>query len=382
MHAKLPCIKNQVQHTPQRSALLYRHKLRFRSSRAPVAVADAQTQQETATAFTWGSSSAQGPRPTMEDELRLELDAKAGFTYAAVFDGHGGTTSAEWLQEHLFEDVLQHIDRQLLLPDPDAEPIPGRPGVTKSTRAEHFMTSVFQQADNELIEYLIEMKGRCTGASGATGTVAIVHPQRAIFASLGDSLGVLCRNGMPITLTSQHRVYGFGDHVIEEIERVEAAGGWIVDGRVCNILAVSRAFGDPEFKGDGLQILLSEGAQKGSWPKDFAAKHKFKADPVIPVPDVSQVDFDDQDEFLVIATDGLWDCMPPAEAIRFARGQFKQGKSAQQVADALVEIALKRYTTDNVAVIVADMKGKDSWTAKPSRKGKGLLSGLFGSNAK
>lgn len=36
--------------------------------------------------------------------------------------------------------------------------------------------------------------------------------------------------------------------MLEEIERVEAAGGWIVDGRVCNILAVSRAFGDPEFK--------------------------------------------------------------------------------------------------------------------------------------
>lgn len=53
---------------------------------------------------------------------------------------------------------------------------------------------------------------------------------------------------MPITLTSQHRVMGFGDHVIEEIERVEAAGGWIIDGRVCNVLAVSRAFGDPEFK--------------------------------------------------------------------------------------------------------------------------------------
>lgn len=43
-------------------------------------------------------------------------------------------------------------------------------------------------------------------------------------------------------------MYGFGDHVVEEIERVEAAGGWITDGRVCNVLAVSRAFGDPEFK--------------------------------------------------------------------------------------------------------------------------------------
>lgn len=72
-------------------------------------------------------------------------------------------------------------------------------------------------------------------------------------------------------------------------------------------------------QGDGLNILLSEGAEKGSWSKDFAAKHKFTADPVIPVPDVSQVDFDEQDEFLVIATDGLWDCMPPVEAIRFAR---------------------------------------------------------------
>lgn len=56
------------------------------------------------------------------------------------------------------------------------------------------------------------------------------------------------RAGVAVQLTSQHRVYGFGDHVIEEIERVEAAGGWIIDGRVCNVLAVSRAFGDPEFK--------------------------------------------------------------------------------------------------------------------------------------
>jgi hypothetical protein len=62
------------------------------------------------------------------------------------------------------------------------------------------------------------------------------------------------------------------------------------------------------------------------------------------------------------------------------RSQFKQGKSAQGVADSLVDIALKRYTTDNVAVIVADMKGgKEAWTAKPkAAPRKGLLSGLFG----
>lgn len=74
---------------------------------------------------------------------------------AAVFDGHGGSTSAEWLRDHLHDDVLQHIDGRLLQPDLNAEPIPGRPGVTKSTRAEQFMTSVFEQADSELIDYLI-----------------------------------------------------------------------------------------------------------------------------------------------------------------------------------------------------------------------------------
>lgn len=70
----------------------------------------------------------------------------------------------------------------------------------------------------------------------------------------------------------------------------------------------------------------------------------------------------------VVAAVVAWPC----------RSQFKQGKSAQQVADCLVEIAIKRYTTDNVAVIVADMKGTDAWKARPKSNRKGLLSGFFG----
>jgi hypothetical protein len=36
--------------------------------------------------------------------------------------------------------------------------------------------------------------------------------------------------------------------VTVEVKRVKSTGGWVYDGRVCNILAVSRAFGDWEFK--------------------------------------------------------------------------------------------------------------------------------------
>ena len=49
-----------------------------------------------------------------------------------------------------------------------------------------------------------------------------------------------------------------GPAVLSEIERVKAAGGWVDDGRVCGLLAVSRAFGDWELKGEGLQSFLEE----------------------------------------------------------------------------------------------------------------------------
>lgn len=67
-------------------------------------------------------------------------------------------------------------------------------------------------------------------------------------------------------------------------------------------------------------------------------------------------------------------CLP---GVVCCRSQFKQGKSVQAVADALVEIAIRRYTTDNVAVIVADLKGAEAWKARPKSTRKGLLSGFF-----
>lgn len=82
-------------------------------------------------------------------------------------------------------------------------------------------------------------------------------------------------------------------------------------------------------QGEGLPVLLAEGAAKGSWPADFAAKHTFSADPVIPLPDVALVELDAAtDEFLVIATDGLWDAMPQTEAIRYARCAATQMSSS------------------------------------------------------
>jgi Protein phosphatase 2C len=56
-------------------------------------------------------------------------------------------------------------------------------------------------------------------------------------------------------------VFGKGPSVELETARVLAAGGWVADGRVCDVLAVSRAFGDWEFKGEGLPVMLGRGLE-------------------------------------------------------------------------------------------------------------------------
>jgi hypothetical protein len=75
-----------------------------------------------------------------------------------------------------------------------------------------------------------------------------------------------------------------GKEVKTETQRINATGAWIYDGRVCNILAVSRAFGDWEFKGEGRETLLPRGVQRKYWSQKFADSKTIKADPVIVTP--------------------------------------------------------------------------------------------------
>lgn len=79
------------------------------------------------------------------------------------------------------------------------------------------------------------------------------------------------------------RVYGKGPTVESETERVESVGGWVGDGRVCDVLAVSRAFGDREFKGSGLKTMLEKGVEYAPmhlpflrcWRRAFSMPHPF-----------------------------------------------------------------------------------------------------------
>lgn len=74
----------------------------------------------------------------------------------------------------------------------------------------------------------------------------------------------------PNTPLPWRRVYGNNPTVADEVRRIKAAGGWVDQGRVCSVLGVSRAFGDFEFKGEGLQQFLKSGVEFGLFSEEFA----------------------------------------------------------------------------------------------------------------
>ena len=75
----------------------------------------------------------------------------------------------------------------------------------------------------------------------------------------------------------------------EEKLRIEKAGGFIEENRVKGILNLSRSIGDLEYKNDS----------------SLAIKDQM----IIPIPEVTKFELNDDSQFLILACDGIWDCM-------------------------------------------------------------------------
>ena len=93
---------------------------------------------------------------------------------------------------------------------------------------------------------------------------------------------------------------------------------------------------------------------------------------------MTEMSLHEQDEFVVVASDGLWDVMDSQDAVTLARNDLRKGHHPQQVAERLAGLAVKRHTADNVAVILVDLGKRDWAAAGANRRGGGLLGGLFG----
>lgn len=62
-------------------------------------------------------------------------------------------------------------------------------------------------------------------------------------------------------------------------------------------------------------------------------------------------DLDESDQFLVVASDGLWDVMSPQEVCDVVMAQKEEGLDSQAIANGLVRAALHRGSQDNIIMV-------------------------------
>jgi serine/threonine protein phosphatase PrpC len=286
----------------------------------------------------------------MEDAWCVKDSGFAGgYFFASVMDGHGGGASSAFLRENLFNLLNAEAKKASGSGDVPGEAPDGTPGGGYLAES---LKLAFDGTDEFLIDHVASL-GEPECWSGSTCTSVLIRDDRVVAANVGDSRAILVRKSKGIELTQDHRPLGSSKSGRSEIERVTNAGGWSIGGRVCGILAVSRAFGDYEFKGGRFDLLedLSE--------EPMAKKATLAEPPVVPTPDVMEIARDvENDEWLVIASDGLWDTVNSTQCATFIKQEMKKNPrvSADELADALVKRAIRFRTQDNVAVVVVDLR--------------------------
>ncbi|KAF8380001.1 hypothetical protein HHK36_027470 [Tetracentron sinense] len=278
--------------------------LKERSRCCSAIAIDAPASLTGASGIRWGSSRLQGAREEMEDDVVVRSDNLDGFSFAAVFDGHAGFSSVEFLRDELYKECVAALQGGLLLSGKDVNAI---------TEA---LQGAFIKADTKLLNWL-EGTGKEI-ESGSTATAMFIRNDVLIITHVGDSCAVLSRSGKAEVLTNSHRPYGNNKVSLQEIRRIREAGGWIVNGRICGDISVSRAFGD--------------------------MRVQFNGDLLIAYPDVYQVPLRSDAEFVLLASDGLWDYMNSSDAVAFVRNQLRQHGNVQD-----------RRSQDNVSIVIADL---------------------------
>ncbi|XP_042473149.1 probable protein phosphatase 2C 47 [Zingiber officinale] len=265
-----------------------------------------------------GSFANIGPRRYMEDEhIRIDdLSENLGTMFRCptpsafygIFDGHGGPEASAYIKRHairfLFEDAgFPHADE----PDED---------FMKSV--ENSIKSAFHLADLALADECI------SSSSGTTALMALVFGRLLMVANAGDCRAVLCRKGEAVEMSQDHRP----TNAVER-QRIEASGGYIDGGYLNGVLSLTRALGDWDIK-----------EPRGS------------PSPLIAEPEFRHALLSEDDEFLIIGCDGIWDVMSSQHAVDIVSKGLRRHDNPELCAREVVMEALRLKTFDNLTLLV------------------------------
>ena len=246
--------------------------------------------------FSYNENQNENCRKSMEDFSDINLyfyqDEQYKISFFALYDGFCGKEVAVYLQKKLQQCLLTNIKKNKF-------------DIEKS------FGDTFAQMENSIKE--ISNSSTC----GSTATVVLIVNKIIYCANIGNTSCYSIYNKNQIKKISI-------DHDCKnqtEIERVKQNGGEIFNKRVFGSLSLTRCFGDFDFKAYGV-----------------TAK-----------PTISKKKIGKEENFLIIASDGVWDVIHEEELNGYIS---KKNLSASELSALIIKEALRNYSRDNVSCIV------------------------------
>ncbi|KAM0909579.1 hypothetical protein ACQ4PT_014743 [Festuca glaucescens] len=262
-------------------------------------------------------ASRRGARHANEDAycaITHKVRADSQLAFYGVYDGHGGRAAVDLVSERLGKNVVAAV---LATTEPQEAAAVASSSVDATAAT---IRATYLATDSEFLG-----QGLRGGSCAAT---ALVKDGDLYVANLGDCRAVMSRDGTATALTSDQTA-ARGD----ERARIKSSGGYVSCGtngvwRVQDCLAVSRAFGDASLK---------------RW--------------VISEPEITRHTLTAGCEFLVLASDGLWNKVSNQEAVDAVSRSNNSGRdNSAGCCKELVDMARSRGSRDDITVMVVDLK--------------------------
>jgi serine/threonine protein phosphatase PrpC len=244
----------------------------------------------------------QGWRITMEDAKITYLSDS--FSLFGVFDGHGGHEVAQFVERHFVKSLEKNAN-------------------FRRNDLERALTENFIGMDQLLLapagrdEIKRLMTAENAGAesmAGCTAIVVLIKDGNLVVANAGDSRAVLGRGGSAVELSEDHK-----PDLPTERERIIRAGGSIEDGRVMGNINLSRSLGDFEYK----DVRRPPSEQM-----------------ISAVPDTRCIPLKAEDDFVILACDGIWDMLTSEQAVAFVYERLGRRMPLTQIVEEMLDRCL------------------------------------------
>ena len=234
-------------------------------------------------------------RQSMEDIGILIPDLTTDYKVSlfGIFDGHGGTDVVKFVKNRLPQLIKIYLN--------DLFPV------------EIAFKNAFKKVDEELkffdSEYI-----------GTTATLILIKDNKIYCANVGDTKAYIIYDKTYKQISNDHKCTNE-----DERKRITEIGGKIIKNRVMGQLILTRTLGD-------------------LYVKQFG---------VINTPDINVYDINETINYIIIASDGVWDVVD----LDTITNMGKAGKNVGEFCKDIVKLAINKGTKDNVSCIVVSFKG-------------------------